>query len=1384
MKASGSSNSSRQLRAFTETVKPFPNDVFDQEKNIPGNGARTSPSPSSPHSKSMFSARSQSMNHHFRLACIAVFLAGFAGSTLQSQEVLEKAGTSAKSNKSVAIQTVAEKSNYLGTAREAEVLDFLNMLDASSDFASQVSIGKTTEGRPIQALIVAKEEKPILPLPASDERLVIVLLGGIHSGECDSKEAVMALARDLLSESQPKYLDKAVLIFIPNFNADGNERVGVLHRPGQEGPALGMGTRENAVGLDLNRDFVKLDTSEVRSLVRAIDSWDVDVLMDAHTTNGSLHQYDLTYDVPHNPAANQQIVKWLRNVMIPDITMDLANQGLPTFYYGNFSRDHKRWESFGHEPRYSTEYMGLRGKIGILVESYSYASYQRRIDASYMFIQACLDKLTEKPGYLKELMRRPAGTLPDATPIQAKIVAEPQPTIAKGYSWNASTKSSSKADGATSLVDNDHKETVPVTGPESPFPTPKDRKRKSEMIPTDFEVQLLNIGESTLHVESPEFYFLPVEAAWAAGRLRMHGIEMSWVEPNSLEGHVPDGSAIQYRIDAIQDLPEFQNHKLRKLEVSKENAVVPTLGGWLVSARQPLGKLATYLLEPQADDALAVWNFFDPSLTVNAIYPVIRLEKPLQGKLSTQPVKPLGLSGLVSSDVPLEPLTLDKIYHPQKKIALTSPPAMMPKWLPNDDAYLISLDGRWQSVDCRTGAMQPFDRPKRLADALAKLEAFDGAQANAYLKRINVFDAAFERALIEHQGDLFVFQTGSSPVGNVLAGNQESDAPRDVVRQITHTPSEAKELAELSPSGKHVAYIHENNIWIADCETTEVKKLTQDGAAEILNGKLDWVYQEEIYGRGQFKGYWWSPDGNSIAYLRLDETLVPRFQIDNSLSFAQKLEETRYPKSGQPNPGVTLHVVQIATGKSTEVPLDTYSADDRLIVRVGWNPLPGKSAVVFQMQNRIQSMLDVCSYDLATQKVSKIAFEVSPAWVDVIGEPRWLPDGSFLWLSDSAGGRRHLFQIAPDGTRSTVTEGAWDVKSIEAVSPDGKQVWLLAHRSSPVNTDLLRVDLATLKMETVGEPNGVHRVSVHPKCDFYFDSWSDSNTPNQLWLRDQSGANLRYVGGYRNDRFEYLQAGKVEMFEIEARDGLALQSLIYKPTDFENRIKSKKLPVLIHVYGGPAARTVENSWTHRNDIWHRYLAEQGICVLFCDNRSALGRGNSDTWKIYKDLGSTELRDLEDAVHWLEKQGWADMDRIGLWGWSYGGYFTAYSMTHSNLFRAGIAGAPVTDWSNYDSVYTERYMDTPQSNPEGYKTSSVVESAKNLNGRLMLIHGEIDDNVHMANTLQLVNALQNANKQFDLMIYPNNRHGVNDPEQVYHQYQMMTDFFRRYLLEDR
>ncbi len=1283
---------------------------------------------------------------------------------LLSQE--KDAANAAKDYPIKSLQTVAESSNYLATASEKEVLAFLKKVDDASPFASQLQIGETTEARPIQALILAKESNIQLPLAPTDERMVIVLLGGIHSGESDGKEALLALTRDILSDATPRYLDKAVLIFIPNFNADGNERVGTLHRPGQEGPDRGMGIRENAIGLDLNRDFIKLDSPEVRSLVRMLDAWDADVLIDTHTTNGSLHQYDLTYDIPHNPAANQSLVQWMRKEMLPKVTADMASQGFPTFYYGNFSNDQKRWESFGHEPRYSTEYMGLRGKIGILVESYSYASYQRRIDASYLFVDACLKQLTDNAKKLQPQLNIQQKDAPKSVALQAKIVADESTTIAKGFSWS---KKAAKTRVGDALVeeDDDHEHGVPNDSGKGGFPSPKDRKRTSELMPTDFDVQLLNVGVATLSVDAPEYYFVPADNAWAAGRLRLHGIRMSWLDKTIAAG-MKKMTASQYRVISKSDQPEFQKHAMRKVTVAVEPVQWQPSPGWIVSTKQPLGVLATYLLEPQADDSLAVWNFFDPGLQANATYPVLRIESALSVPAE---LKPLGMFESPTSGFAQEELTLEKIYDPAKKASLSPSPSETPKWLTDREAYLMQHNGRWHSVDCQTGAMQPFDRPKRLTDALAKLEAFGESQANSVGRRLEFFDAKFENALIEHKGDIYVFQTGNS------SGN---GAARDSVRQITHSPDQSKELAEMSPTGKHVAYVHNNNIWVADCESTEVRKLTDDENPEVLNGKLDWVYQEEIYGRGKFKGYWWSPDGTMIAFLRLDETPVPRFRIDNSLMFAQTLEETRYPKSGQPNPTVTLHVVNVATGKIQEVPLKDYAAGDRLVVRVGWRPSP-TNELVFQIQNRIQSRLDVCAFDTKTKEFRKLVQETSPAWVDVIDEPRWLPDGSFLWLSDSLGGRRHLYRIGADGKSTAITQGNWDVKSIEWVSKDGKQAILLGHQSSPINTDVLQVDLTNNKMETLGEATGTHRLSVHPQGQYYIDSYSDTKTPMQIWLRKHDGSKHRFVGGFRSDRFEYLKTGGVQLFEIAARDGFAMQSMLYKPNDFVKRSEAAKMPVLIHVYGGPAAPTVENTWTHRSDLWHRYMAEQGICVLFCDNRSALGRGNSDTWKIYKDLASTELKDLEDAVQWLKQQSWVDPERIGMWGWSYGGYFTAYAMTHSKSFRAGIAGAPVTDWNNYDSVYTERYMDTPQANPVGYKTSSVVNAANDLHGRLMLIHGEIDDNVHMANTMQLVHALQKANKKFDLMVYPNNRHGVVDADQSYHQYQMMTDFFKAQLL---
>ena len=1222
--------------------------------------------------------------------------------------------------------TIAERSNYLATSKEVDVNEFLEQIDRMSPLAQRIQIGRTHEGRALWALVLAKEPNVRLPLAAEDPRLVIAAIGGIHSGECDGKEAMLALAREVAKGAKPEWLEQAVLVLIPNFNADGNERVGPMHRPGQEGPALGMGTRENAFGQDLNRDFVKLDTMEVRSLVRMLDAWNADVLIDAHTTNGSLHRYDMTYSFPHSPAADPETIAWLKRELLPTVSKRMTDRGAPIFPYGNFNRDHTVWESYGFEPRYSTEYMGLRGKIGILVESYSYATYQRRIEVSYAFMEECIDGLARRSKEVAKLVRRQVTEPPRGVSIQGKIESQGERAQVAGYKWSSATDQS--------------------------FPSPKDRRRISEMEPTEYPVEIADAGVGTKQIDAPEYYYIPEEYSWVASRVRLHGVPMIQVSGSANAG------VVRYRIQSRKDLPEYQFRKMYKFEIDSEKVECELGPGWLVPTRNALGKFATYVLEPHSDESFAMWGFFEPQLKAGDVYPIYRCDSmpsfPHQTTLS-----PLEWMELKASDIRGERLSLPKLFAPENKVSYSAPPAPLPKWMPHGEGYIVRRENRWMHIDAASGAMHPWETPVRMAEALGKLPEFPDNAAAPFSRQIGLFDDSLETALIPFKNDLFFY-----------------DLRTDQAVRLTESPELEEELFELSPTKHHVAFVRGQNLMVVDCKTREIKSLTSDGGGEILNGKLDWVYQEEVYGRGKFKAYWWNPDGTKIAFLRLDETPVPNFVIDDSISFAQRIENMRYPKAGQGNPRVELNIVDIGSGAIQQVPLN-LPEEDRLVVRVGWKPGTGNQ-LVYQIQNRIQNRLDLVLFDLESGSSQTLVEESSPAWVDVIDVPRWLLDGSFLWVSDSNGGRRHLYHVAMDGKKRALTSGEWDVKEIVAISDSGKNVWLTAHRSAPVNTDLLRLSLETGEIEDVSGGVGSHRVSVHPTGSYYLDASSDLGSPSETWLKDRLGKRVRLASDYVSDRFEYVQTGQPELIQIPARDGQKLEGLLYRPA--REQEPGSRTPVVIYVYGGPSAPTVENSWTHRSDLWHRHLTDLGIAVLLCDNRSALGKGNADTWKIYKNLGELELRDLEDTVGWLSKQSWTDTDRVGIWGWSYGGYFTAYAMTHSKLFRAGISGAPVTDWRNYDSIYTERYMDTPEVNSEGYKSSSVVEAAGNLHGKLLLIHGEIDDNVHMANTLQLVHALQKKGKQFELMIYPKNRHGITDPQQVYHQFEMMTDFWMRNL----
>lgn len=1214
------------------------------------------------------------------------------------------------------LPTVAEASKYTATANGAEVEAYLRRLTSVWKGSELTTIGRTVEGRPLWALVVEPQVK------SETKPLTVLMIGGIHSGECDGKEAMLALARDFASGKQDKWWQGLRLIFVPNFNADGNERRGLLHRPGQAGPESGMGLRENAQGLDLNRDFIKLETPEVSSLVAAFNSYDVDVFVDLHTTNGSLHRYPMTYDIPHNPSASQNIDRWLRGKLIPTVTERMEVAGFDSFYYGNFDAEHRRWETYGHEPRYSIEYMGLRGRIGILVESYSYASYQRRVEASYAFVRELLFSLTEQEAEVRSLIDSSAMVphVGQLLALDAKLAPTGSALTVRGYQ---------QASGA------------PPKGPYGPDST-------SNLTPKDYTVQLWNRAEAVNNATLPHAYAIGEQYAWAISQLAKHNIQIK---------RLKDEAKVQverYDVFSVKRARAFQGHSMLDVDakVVAGEASLPA-GTFIVETTQPLGLLAAHMLEPEADDSLTVWNFFDPDVEVGQPFPVQRVVQALAAESLTT------LDQIPAS----EALTLEHLYAPGKIVDYSGGPVRGATWIGDTSEYAVRRDDATFAVDAATGAMRPIEELRTMAQKLGTLAAFnvENARSAATLK---AFSADRQHALVPHRRDLYYF-----------------DAKSGATRQLTHSETEDEEFAELSPDGKHVAFLRDSNLWVVATESTELKQLTKDGTEELLNGKLDWVYQEELYGRGNFKAYWWSPDSRHIAFLQLDQTPVLHYQVSDSISFRQQLEDTRYPKAGDPLPIAKMWIVDVASGALQPVDLSGFDETDRLIARVTWSP---SNELWLQVFNRVQNKQSIVRVDRDSGKAITLFTESTEGWIEVLGTPEFIGNGDFLWLSDLPNGRRHLYRVSSStGKRTPLTSGDWDVESLLSVSSDKSTAFVMGNISHPTETQLIAVDLLRASYHQLTSSPGTHRVTVDAAGKYFIDVFSNLTTPPVASVHTIDGQPLRVLEAPTSDRYRTLNIQAPIATTIKARDGLELQALIMLPSGVDMQNAAKKLPVVFHVYGGPQAPTVKNAWAGGSYWWHQMLCQKGFAVVLCDNRSSRGRGIKDTWSIRKDLGRVELNDLEDAVKWVAAQPWADGERIGLWGWSYGGYFTSYALTHSKLFRAGIAGAPVTDWRNYDAVYTERYMDLPKDNYEGYKTSSVVEAAANLSGRLLLIHGERDDNVHLSNTLQLADALQNAGKQFDLMVYPKNRHGIADPQQKAHMQQMMTDFFIRNLMKD-
>ena len=710
-------------------------------------------------------------------------------------------------------------------------------------------------------------------------------------------------------------------------------------------------------------------------------------------------------------------------------------------------------------------------------------------------------------------------------------------------------------------------------------------------------------------------------------------------------------------------------------------------------------------------------------------------------------------------------LTLDDIYDPVRKVAFDGHPPTGLAWIDATHfAWPRATPGTpavvdWLKVDAPTGDTAPLFDPAKMEAALAKQPGvtLDEARRLSHSRDL-VFNTGDTAAVVTIGGDLYAYTFGA-----------------DTASRLTYTAGEER-TPSFSPDGRLVAFVRGNNLFVVDLGTRRESPLTTDGSAKILNGRLDWVYEEEIYGRGQKRAYWWSPDSSRIAFLRIDDTPVPGFVTIDHIPYDLTVEHWDYPKAGDPNPLATLGVARVTGGDLKWVDTSPYSAGDHLIVSVSWTPDGGR--LVYGVQNRTQTWLDLDAADLEAGTTRTILRETSRTWVDrPDDDPIWLKDGSFLWLSERTG-FQHIYHYAADGRiLKQVTDGRWEVRALHGVDEASGWIYFSGTERSPIGGDVYRIRIDGSNLQRLSKADGTHTATFSPAFGYYIDAWSDATTPTEVRLYKNDGSELRTIDENKVAVLADFRLSRPEFLQVKTRDGFVMEAEMIKPPDFD---PSRRYPVYQFTYGGPHAPMVHNAWGGSQYLYHQLLAQHGIIVWICDNRTASGKGVESTWPLYKHFGESELRDIEDGLSWLKQQPYVDGSRIGIHGWSYGGFMTSYALTHSTSFVMGISGGTVADWRDYDSVYTERYMGLPQENPQGYRDSSPRWAAANLHGALLLIHGAMDDNVHVQNVLQFAYELQKAQKPFRLMLYPKSRHGVTDPLLVKQMRQMMFDYTLEHL----
>lgn len=588
-----------------------------------------------------------------------------------------------------------------------------------------------------------------------------------------------------------------------------------------------------------------------------------------------------------------------------------------------------------------------------------------------------------------------------------------------------------------------------------------------------------------------------------------------------------------------------------------------------------------------------------------------------------------------------------------------------------------------------------------------------------------------------------------------------------------------QQLATFSPNSDNVAYVFENNLYIKNQDSKKITQVTADGKYnETINGAPDWVYEEEF---GFAKAFDWNADGTKLAYYKFDEKDVPVFSMD---MFQQGLYPSqytfKYPKAGEKNAEVEIWIYDLATGTNTEAPVSVE--DEFYIPRIKWT----KDANVLSVQrlNRHQNKLDFILVDAGKNTAKTIFTETDQAYVEVYDDLRFLNDNKhFIWTSEKDG-YKHIYLYDLNGNEiRQITKGEWEVSEFYGYNQKTKTLYYQSSENSPLQRSVYSIDIKGRKKRELTPDKGTNAASFSKTFDYFINTYSNANTPNYITLRNKYGKELKVLKDSKrlNTTLKELNMAPKEFVDFTTKDGTKLNGYVIKPKDFD---PNKKYPVFMYLYGGPGSQQVLDSWGGSNMMWFNMLAEQGYIVACFDNRGTGARGRDFKKVTYMNLGKYEVQDQMEANRYLASLDYVDGNRIGIWGWSYGGFMSSNCLFQGNdIFKMAIAVAPVTNWRYYDSIYTERYMRTPQENPSGYDDNSPITHVDKLKGNYLLIHGTADDNVHYQNAIELVSGLIAENKDFDSEMYPDKNHGIyggNKGNTRLHLYKKMTKFINEKL----